>query len=134
MKHETGGTIALATHRYPGTHKLAWKGQAAVDRILATGIAHKRRIPGNENGTGREMQEKSSVTGLKDTVARTASTIPEMKVFHLLGNMANLTTQLVEGTTTMFNQWRRLSVAHERASRRIRSLRLQSPCGVNILR
>ena len=134
MKHETDGIIALATHRYPGTHKLDWKGQAAVDRILATEIAHKRTIPGNENGTGRGMQEKSSVTGLKDTVARTVSTIPGMKVFHLLENMASPTTQLVEGTTTMFNQWRRLSVAHERASRRIQSLPLQLPCEVNILR
>lgn len=134
MKHETDGTLALATHPYLGTHKLDWNGQAAADPILATVIAHKRTIPGNENGTGREMQEKSSVTGLKDTVARTVSIIPEMKVFHLLANMANLTTQLVEGTTTMSSQWRRLSVAHEQASRRIRSLRLQLPCGVNILR
>lgn len=131
--------IVRKTLQYPGTPRPGKETEAeSPTTVNPPGIARRRLESQLPSGKGKGKVEKtgkgkeSRNTALRDN--STQETEVEALVRHCQTNMGTIMVQTAaEDTITTCNQWRQRSAAHEPASQRTQSPRLQSPLGVNSL-
>jgi len=131
--------VVRKTLQYPGTPRPGKEPEAeSPTTVNPPGIARRRLESLLPSGYGKEKVERlgkgkeSRNTALRDN--STQETEVEALVRHYRTNMGTIMVRMAaENTITTCIQWRQRSAAHEPASPRTLSQRLQSPLGVNSL-